>query len=270
MKTITLKSIKYSRIPLEFDDIIPENIYNWNKSDFQKYKVYIGNTKKFITDYFSIDIKGSANNPNECTIVIDTNGQKIKYIGLNMEFGKIIVNGDADLHVGAQMKSGYIRVNGNAESYTAREMTGGTLEITGDVKEYCGSSYIGQWRGMSGGKIIVKGNAGKQLADCMVGGEIFIGKNVDILAGIHMVNGFIQINGDLGKWPAGQIKNGTILVKGHVDELLEGFILKEIITNPLINNDYVFGRYLCFTGDLSVKGKANIWINASKNKHLLE
>lgn len=38
---------------------------------------------------------------------------------------------------------------------------------------------------MTGGKIVVKGNAGKQCGECLTGGIIHVLGNCDILAGIH-------------------------------------------------------------------------------------
>ena len=52
-------------------------------------------------------------------------------------------------------------------------MSGGYLEIEGDTKEFTGA-YIGEWRGMTGGKIVVKGNAGKQCGECLTGGRIHV------------------------------------------------------------------------------------------------
>ena len=52
------------------------------------------------------------------------------------------------------MSGGSIYVHGNAAAHAGREMSGGYLEIDGDTKEFTGASYIGEWRGMTGGKIV--------------------------------------------------------------------------------------------------------------------
>ena len=65
------------------------------------------------------------------------------------------------------------------------------------------------------------------------------------------------------------MKNGTILINGHVDELLEGFILKEIVQNPKINDKYHFGRYIVYNGDIGANGKGELWINSNNNSELL-
>lgn len=42
---------------------------------------------------------------------------------------------------------------------------GGEIEILGDAGDYVGSSYRGDWRGMSGGTITVHGNAGNEIGN---------------------------------------------------------------------------------------------------------
>ena len=36
MKTITLTPKKFSSIALEFEELTPDDVYNWNKEDFRK------------------------------------------------------------------------------------------------------------------------------------------------------------------------------------------------------------------------------------------
>jgi formylmethanofuran dehydrogenase subunit C len=269
MKTITLTPKKFSPIALEFEELTPDDVYNWNKEDFEKYQVPIGNSRFPLTNYFDIEVEGSAEGPQDVKMILDGDMGRVKYIGLGMTDGEIIVNGDADLHVGAEMEGGSITVNGNAESYAGREMKGGILTIMGNTKEYCGTSYIGEWRGMTGGIINVHGNAGKQVADCMSGGEIYIDGNCDILAGIHMTKGYIEIAGDVTRWPAGQMKNGTVVIKGKLSSLLEGFEPEGVISNPEINGKQFQGKYIKYKGDIGVNGKGNLWLNAKKNRSLL-
>ena len=37
LKTITFDQIKTSSIALEFDEVIPDEIYSWTEADFAKY-----------------------------------------------------------------------------------------------------------------------------------------------------------------------------------------------------------------------------------------
>jgi len=153
VKIITLTLKKKSQIALEFDELIPDKVFNWEKADFENYQVPVGNRRFPLTDYFDIEVEGDAASPEEVKMILDGDFGRVKYIGCKMSAGEIIVNGDADLHCGAEMKGGKITVHGDAESYAGREMKGGELEIMGSTREFCGCSYIGDWRGMSGGKI---------------------------------------------------------------------------------------------------------------------
>ncbi|ABC56661.1 MULTISPECIES: formylmethanofuran dehydrogenase subunit C [Methanosphaera] len=263
MRTIKLFMKKFSKIPLEFDNILPEKLYDKTQKQVEETIIYRGNRKEPLNKYFKVTIDGTTTNPDECTIIMDGNMERVKYIGNLMSCGSIIVNSNVDLHVGAQMSGGYIRVNGNTESYAGREMTGGLLEIKGNTKEFLGSSYAGEWRGMSGGCIIVEGSAGRYAGDCMLNGQIIIKKNCDILVGNHMSGGYIEVDGNITRWPGGSMKKGVIVVGGCVDEVLQGFKKQEKIHNPLINNKYHIGTYTLYTGDNTTRGKGQLWI---KNK----
>lgn len=269
MKTITFDFKQKSNIALEFDELIPDNVFSWDIEDFNKYQVPVGNKRFPITDYYDISVEGSAENPSEVKIIINGDSSRVKYIGSKMSAGEIVVNGSADLQCGAEMSGGKLTVNGNAESYAGREMSGGELIINGDVREFCGSAYIGDWRGMKGGKITVNGNAGKQLGECLTGGEIHVTGNSDILTGIHMTKGFIQIDGDVSRWPGGQMKNGEILIKGKLGRILEGFVEEGVVKDPEVAGRTFPGRYIKYVGDIAINGKGNLYLDAEKNRDFL-
>ena len=260
LKTINLTMKKETSIAIEFDNVLPEMLYDKPQKEIEDTVIYRGNKEEKLSDYFDIEVSGESENSDDCTIVINGDLSRVKRIGYYMSGGKIIANGNVDFHVGARMSGGHIIVNGDAESYAGREMTGGILEINGNVKEFCGASYAGEWRGMSGGRIVIRGNAGKQLADYMLNGEIHVNGNCDILAGVHMSGGFIQIDGNVNQWIGGQMKKGTIVINGNLEQILPGFKLQEIIHNPFINGKYFIGKYHLYSGDKGVKGKGNLWI----------
>lgn len=260
MKVISLVMTKKSSIALEFDNILPELLFDKSLNEIQETVIYRGNKEEHLSQYFNVELEGECDKKDECTIVIDGDLSRVKRIGFAMSCGKIIANSDVDFHVGACMSGGHIIVNGDAESYAGREMTGGLLEIKGSVKEFCGSSYAGEWRGMSGGQIIVYQNAGKQLADYMIGGNIHIKGNCDILAGVHMSGGIIQIDGDVNQWIGGQMKKGLVILNGKIEKMLPGFVLIESVYHPFINGKYFIGKYNLYSGDRTVNGKGKIWI----------
>jgi formylmethanofuran dehydrogenase subunit C len=269
MKTITFNQKKTSSIALEFDELITDEIYNWESEDFNKYQVPVGNSRFPITDYFDIEVEGSADSPAEVKMILNGDLNRVKYIGSKMSDGEVICNGNVDLHVGAEMSGGSIIVNGNAAAHAGREMTGGYLEITGNTKEFTGASYIGEWRGMTGGEILVRGNAGKQCGECLSGGKIRVLGNCDILAGIHMTKGLIEIEGDVNRWPGGQMKNGNIVIRGKLGRLLEGFVQEGVIENPEVDGISFEGKFIKYTGDIGLNGKGSLYLDAEKNREKL-
>lgn len=260
MKAINLVMTRKNSIAIEFDNILPELLFDKSITQIQDSIIYMGNKQLPLSEFFEVEIEGDCQNSEDCLINIEGDLSRVKRIGFAMNSGKIIANSNVDFHVGALMTGGHITVNGDAESYAGREMTGGTLEIKGNVKEFCGSSYAGEWRGMSGGQIIIHGNVGKQLADFMLDGKIHIRGNCDILAGVHMSGGFIQIDGNVTQWIGGQMKKGIIVLNGKIDSMLPGFVFQEIVHNPLINGQYFIGKYRLYSGDRGVNGKGQIWI----------
>ncbi|MDD5959735.1 MAG: formylmethanofuran dehydrogenase subunit C [Methanobrevibacter wolinii] len=269
MKTITFDVKKRNPIALEFDEIIPDTVYTWEAEDFDKYAVPVGNSRFPLTDFFDITVEGTADSPAEVKMVFNGDCGRVKYIGNKMSAGEIIVNGDADLHAGAEMSGGKMTVMGNVEAHAGREMSGGELEIFGNTKEFTGASYIGEWRGMTGGKIIVHGNAGKQCGECLTGGNIHVLGDCDILAGIHMTKGVIEIDGNVNRWPGGQMKNGNIIIHGKLGRLLEGFVEEDIVTDPEINGEVYEGRYIQYKGDIALNGKGHLYLDAEKNRDKL-
>jgi len=266
LKTITFNQKKTSSIALELEELNPDEIYTWDKADFEKYEVPIGNSRFPLTNYFDVEVEGAAESPDEVKMIFNGDLSRLKYIGCGMSGGEIIANGNVDLHCGAQMSGGYIQVNGDTQAHAGREMTGGFLEIMGNTKEFVGASYIGDWRGMTGGKIVVHGNGGKQLGECLTGGEIHVKGNCDILAGIHMTKGLIQIDGDVNKWVGGQMKSGSIVIKGKLGDLLEGFVLDEVLNDPEIEGKTFSGKYIKYTGDIALNGKGSLYLDAEKNR----
>ena len=65
------------------------------------------------------------------------------------------------------MKGGKVTVKGNVDSFCGIGMAGGEFIVEGNAQNYLGSAYRGDWRGMTGGLIHVKGNAGNDVATFM-------------------------------------------------------------------------------------------------------
>ena len=90
LKTITFDQIKTSSIALEFDELIPDEIFSWTEADFAKYQVPIGNSRFPLTDYFNVTVEGEAAGPDEVEMILNGDLNRVKYIGCKMSAGDIL------------------------------------------------------------------------------------------------------------------------------------------------------------------------------------
>ena len=85
---------------------------------------------------------------------------------------------------------------------------------------------------MSGGAIIIKGNAGNRVGYKMRSGVIYIKKNVKNYVGCQMIAGTIIIKGKIGSNLGVLMKRGTIILEKHK--------LSESHLNYNGKNNYIF------------------------------
>jgi formylmethanofuran dehydrogenase subunit C len=97
------------------------------------------------------------------------------------------------------------------------------MVIEGNAGNYLGAAYRGDWRGMSGGKILVKGNAGSDIGQYMLGGEIVVNGNADVHVMTHAEGGKTIIKGNAKSKNGGQMVEGTIIIFGAIDVMMPGF-----------------------------------------------
>jgi formylmethanofuran dehydrogenase subunit C len=90
-------------------------------------------------------------------------------------------------------------------------MAGGLLKIDGNVGHFLGGASAGLRKGMRGGTVIVKGNAGDRTGDLMRRGLILIEGNVGDYCGSRMIAGTIGVLGRVGKYAGFNMQRGTLL-----------------------------------------------------------
>ena len=159
-----------------------------------------------------------------------------------------------------------------AECITPDNFAGKTLEQIADMQvwegnagNYCGASYRGDWRGMKGGNILVKGNAGCDIGEYMVGGTITVMGNADINAGIHAgravgakePGGRIVIYGDSPGRVGAQMTRGNIYLLGKIETMMPGFALKETKAVDFDGKPVPFNVYM---GDRAEAGKGTLYV----------
>jgi len=105
------------------------------------------------------------------------------------------VDGDVGAQLGRLAKGGRITVTGSAGAYAASGNAGALMEIGGDVGDFLAAPLAGELGGMSGGRVIVRGNAGAR-------------------AGDRLRRGVIVIEGDAGEDLGSRLIAGSIVVLG--------------------------------------------------------
>jgi formylmethanofuran dehydrogenase subunit C len=251
MQVVKLSLKEANKIPIEADDVNPDNFAGKTEEEIKAIKVWYGNGQYPLGDFFNVKVEGSDSVENT-KIVFEGDVSRVKRIGQNMSAGEIEINGDVDMHCGFGMRGGKIVINGDADSWLGCEMTGGEITLNGNASYYVGSGYRGESCGMRGGKITIKGNAKDYLGEHMCGGEILVKGSVGLLPAISNNGGKIIIEGN-ATMPASEMKSGTVIIKGETFDLLPSF--KEEGTE-----EFEGVTYRKFTGDVNVGGKGVLLI----------
>jgi formylmethanofuran dehydrogenase subunit C len=222
METVTLTIKNQPTLYLEADTITPDNFSGKKASEIAALHAYEGRDQTTIGKYFEVSGEGGAT-AADTRIVVKGNVSRVKYIGMKMTAGEIVIEDNPDMYTGAWMQGGKLLVKGNVDAFAGIGMKGGEFVIEGNAGNYLGAAYRGDWRGMQGGVIRVKGNAGSDIGYFMNGGTIIVHGNTDVHVGTHMEGGKIVIKGNAPSKVGGQMVGGEIYVYGSIDVMMPGF-----------------------------------------------
>ena len=254
MAKVILTPTQTPTLFLEAENITPDVFSGKNAKEIAALHGFVGKTTVTLGDYFTVEGAGGAT-AADTTIVINGDVSRVKYIGMKMTAGEVVVNGDADMYVGGWMAGGKITVNGNIDAFAGLGMTGGELIVNGNAGNYLGAAYRGDWRGMQGGEIRVSGNAGSDVGTFMRGGTIVVGGNIDVHVGTHMEGGTIIVKGDAKTRVGGQMVKGTIYVYGDIDVMMPGFQYRNDVDLEVDGDEGRFGLYEGDMGERHPKRK---------------
>jgi formylmethanofuran dehydrogenase subunit C len=245
---VTITPRRKFQISVEAEVISPDRFAGKSKADIEKMAVWEGNRAMQLGELFDVKADSAG---SETKIVLSGDFSRVKRIGEGMKSGEIVINGNVDMHCGALMSGGKITVKGNADSWCGREMLGGEILVEGNAAHYVGAGYRGETKGIASGRITVTGNAGDFVGENMAGGELLINGSVGTLAGSGMTGGKLVIGGDAAI-PGGDMKKGTIIVKGKI-EMLPSFKAE--------GSETVDGAEMKkFVGDLANKGSGTVYV----------
>ena len=257
METVTITMKNLPVLYLEADTISPDWFAGKTATQISDLVVFEGNTSRKLGEYFEINGNGAAT-AADTKIVVKGDVSKVKYIGMKMSAGEIVVEGSTDQYAGAWMAGGKMLVKGNVDAFAGTGMKGGELTIEGNAGNMLGAAYRGDWRGMAGGKILVKGNAGSDIGIYMNGGEIAINGDVDVHLATHAEGGRIVVKGNSPGKMCGQMVEGDVVVFGTIDVMMPGFKYADDVELEVDGSKGLFAHYIGDTGERHKKKKGQI------------
>ncbi|HZD42802.1 MAG TPA: formylmethanofuran dehydrogenase subunit C [Methanomicrobiales archaeon] len=245
MNTVTLTMKNPPSLYLEAEMITPDAFAGKKLEAIKNLSAHEGNQQKTLGNYF--DVAGEAGDTAADTkIVVKGDVSRVKYIGMRMTAGEIVVEGSMDMYAGAWMEGGKMHVKGNVDAFAGTGMKGGELIIDGNAGNYLGAAYRGDWRGMQGGTIHVKGNAGSDMGYFMNGGTIIVDGNADVHVATHGEGGKIIIKGNAKSRVGGQMVKGEIYVFGKIDVMMPGYVYRK---DETLEVDGTKGKFALYEGD---------------------
>lgn len=265
---VVLRPKRVFKVPVGAECITPDAFAGKSVEEIGKLKAWEGNRERNLNELFRVGGESVAE-PEEVSIQIFGDVHRVRRIGTQMSAGEIVVHGDVGYHLGEEMVGGKILVDGSADSWVGSMMKGGVIEIKGDARDYVGAAYRGGGTsGMSGGTIVVHGDAGNELGYFMRKGIIKVHGNVGQFTGVHMRNGIIVVYGNSEGRNGAEMTGGKIVVCGSVPSVLPTFTIDAIKPRVKIDGERLAGPFYLFIGDIAEEGEGRLYISKASNAHL--
>ncbi len=156
-------------------------------------------------------------------IVIEGGAERFDRVGMGLNAGSLLVEGDVGVEAGRAMSGGTLTIRGSAGPFAASGMKGGTMEVAGDVGERLAGPLAGETFGMTGGVVHVRGAAGARAGDRLRRGVVLIEGRAGPYAGSRMIAGTLAIGGEAGDLPGYLMNRGTIVLGGGTTMLSPTF-----------------------------------------------
>jgi formylmethanofuran dehydrogenase subunit C len=157
------------------------------------------------------------------SIRIEGSSARLDRIGVEMQNGEIVVEGDAGVQAGRRMQGGRLTIEGSAGPWAASGMAGGLVQISGTAGERLGGSLPGETSGMRGGVVLVRGAVADRVGDHMRRGTIIVEGNAADYPGSRMIAGTLIVCGSCAALPGYLMRRGTIVIGNDYAELSPTF-----------------------------------------------
>ncbi len=272
--TFTLKHPPDRRVDLS--SLLPETLQGRSEKAIARLSLDGVREKFKVGDLFSLRM-GDA-----MSLRFEGGSERLDLVGANMAAGEIVVEGPVGEQAGRRMRAGRLHVKGNAGSFAASCLKGGHLEIDGHAGDRLGAPLAGEMAGMSGGVVIVHGNAGARAGDRLRRGLIVVEGRSGKDAGSRMIAGTLVLCGEVAGAPGPLMRRGTIvLLDGEcpatptfLDCGSHSLVAAALLCAELERLGLGFARKFRrsvrrLAGDMAVSGKGEIWIADTSSRQEL-
>jgi formylmethanofuran dehydrogenase subunit C len=187
--TFTLRHEPQQR--LDLSALTPDRLVRRSAKEIESIEIGTTRVSVKVGDVFKLRL-GDAT-----SILYEGGSERFDLVGAKLLPGfEIHVEGDVGSQLGRSARGGSIVVEGDAGPYVASQNAGADIEILGDAGDFIAAPLAGEIAGMSGGRVVVRGNAGER-------------------AGDRLRRGLIIIEGDAGDDLGGRVIAGTIILLGE-------------------------------------------------------
>lgn len=159
---------------------------------------------------------------------------------------------------------GRVRVDGNVGDFCCACMSGGRVIIKGNAGNQAGGPFGSRGTGMNGGQLEIHGDAGHLAGHRMRRGELRIAGNAGDQLAAWQIAGTIWVDGHAGSQIAFGMRRGTIVFKNVAKLNDDGFTppraLRTAFTDVLEKSPLT---YDVRRGDRRINGVGEIWMPAT-------
>jgi len=180
---------------LDLSPLVPHLLDGKSAKEIAEIELQTTREKITAGDIFKIRSGGAG------SIRFEGGSLRLDNVGQGLKSGEIIVEGDCGKSPGRKMSGGNLVVAGDCGPFAGSAMSGGRLEIGGDAGDFLTAPLEGEMEGMTGGLLIVRGNAGERAGDRLRRGTIVIEGAAGDFPGSRMIAGTLIVLKDCGTLP---------------------------------------------------------------------
>ncbi len=171
-------------------------------------------------------------------------------VGIDSEID-VIIRGHVGYYGAGMNKKASISIEGRAGPAVAENMMSGTVTVGMDASQYAGASG-------HGGLLVIRGDASSRCGISMKGIDIVVGGNIGAFSAFMAQKGRLIVCGDAGRDLGDSIYEARLYVRGSVESLGSDCIEKEMKPEHIAEVEQLLARagMNCRAGDFRRYGSA--------------